>query len=155
MACTASMTMTSPVQVANQGCNYVLTITNGGSVPVSVTGIQIAGVAPGTPGAAPATFNQPCLGPNVPTTINNGSSLSFSHNCVCQSPLVVGAPGQAPGITYMYAVCTFSDGTTCITPNLYEYAAPPVMQQQPQITPSVGQLAFTTALNSALWYFFA
>lgn len=154
MACTATMTMTSPTQVANQGCNYVTTITNGGASPVDVVGIQIIGVSPGTPGAAPAVFNQPALGPNVAKTINAAASLSFSHNCVCFTPMTVGAPGMSGAGTYMVAVCTFSDGSSCITPNLYEYATPPILQQQPQVIPNLAQAVPTTFSPSQYLFFF-
>ncbi len=159
MACTAVMTMTAPTQVSNQVCSYITTITNGGASPVNVTAIQIVGVAPSNLGGAPAVLNSPVLGPNVPVTINASASLSFSHNCLCLVPAVVGAPGQSSSGFYMYAICTFSDGTTCVSNNVYEYPAPAVIQSQPWsaqsgIVPPLGQLAFDTPLNSALPFFF-
>ncbi len=155
MACTATMTMTSPTQVVGAPCNYVTTVTNGGATPVDVVSIQVSGVDPGTPGQAPAVINQPCLGPNTPKTINNGASLSFSHTCICLTPQTVGAPAQGDSGTYMYAVITTSDGLTCVTyPLLWEYAQPMAAQQQVQVTPQTGQFAFTSSLNSALYMIF-
>lgn len=151
---TATVVQTSPLpDVANDPVTYLLTIANAGSTAANVVSLQpIVRNANGQPSNAIT----PQVAIPIGTSVQVGatSSWSFPFTVLLPGPQCPGAPAQGNGLYLVDCICSTSDGS------VFSVAAPPILAvttsetAQQSALPVVGQLTFTTGLNSALWYGF-
>jgi len=151
----ASLAITSNVPiVTNQPVHAVVSVTNSGSTATNVTGVQfIVNAACLLPSCeAAANTVSPVIPIGTPVQTVSGSTVTFTGDFVYFSA-VSGAPANPSPLLAVYAIVTTSDGSVTVTP-ITNVGVATFLQQQVQVTPLVGQLAFDSPLNSALFPLF-
>lgn len=152
---TATIVQTSPgAEVANAPVTYMLTITNAGSTAANVVSLQPV-VRNANGSLSNAITQQVAIPTGASVQVGATSSWSFPFTVLSPGPQCPGAPAQGNGLLLVDCICTTSDGSVfSVTPPLVMAVTTSEVAQQSAF-PAIGQLTFTTALNSALWYGFA
>lgn len=98
MACTVTVTKVSASAVANQPCNFTLTITNNGASAVTIPSLGVSEITKTGARIAPPRLltTNASVGVAVPT-INAAATLTLPFQVVPMSPAYPGPSPQNPG----------------------------------------------------------
>lgn len=147
-------------------CTFTLAITNGGGAAVNIYSIQPqikrpdgqlhtghkVGVVAVSPQLAAANTGANQF--NVP--VNASATVYFTFDVVFYGPVITGGPTQ-PSMAYVVdCLCSYSDGTSsgCLSPIQGSVNSPQfgTAGSPPDPVPLVGQLNFSTPLNTGLLF---
>ncbi len=133
--------------ILGKAINVVVNVSNTGSTAITITDVRPYSFGP----VGSVSFGEVRFG-NLPTQILNAASLNFTFSAVFNGPQRQGQSNAGAGELKfnIYALCTFSDGTSAVSSSISVY---PNLGDNTPIGSTVvaGQYRFDTYTNSGLF----